>query len=57
MGVLEVQGLMQPDATDKFMTTLLRSVSVFVLMSITRLDPNHIFSASHAALLPNSIWP
>jgi hypothetical protein len=29
MGVLEVQGLMQPDATDKFMTTLLRSVSGF----------------------------
>ena len=26
MGVLEVQGLMKPEATDKFMTTLLRSV-------------------------------
>jgi pyruvate dehydrogenase kinase 2/3/4 len=26
IGVLEVQGLMKPDATDKFMTTLLRSV-------------------------------
>lgn len=25
IGVLEVQGIMQPDATDKFMTTLLRS--------------------------------
>lgn len=26
IGVLEVQGTMKPDATDKFMTTLLRSV-------------------------------
>lgn len=26
MGVLEIQGLMEPEDTDKFMTTLLRSV-------------------------------
>lgn len=27
MGVLEIQGLMEPEATDRFMNTLLRAVS------------------------------
>lgn len=30
MGVLEIQGLMKPEDTDKFMNTLLRSVSDIV---------------------------
>ena len=36
MGVLEVQGLMKPEATDKFMTTLLRSVRSGVLAKLLR---------------------
>jgi hypothetical protein len=32
MGVLEVQGLMKPEATDKFMTTMLRSVSIDLIL-------------------------
>jgi pyruvate dehydrogenase kinase 2/3/4 len=31
-GVLEIQGLMKPDATDKFMTTMLRSVSIDLIL-------------------------
>ena len=55
MGVLEVQGLMQPDATDKFMTTLLRSVSEFGKLSVIFVGADPISSASHDALSPNSI--
>jgi len=33
MGVLEVQGLMKPEATDKFMTTMLRSVGVDLIFA------------------------
>ena len=34
IGVLEIQGLMKPEETDKFMTTLLRSVRFFKLSQI-----------------------
>ena len=34
IGVLEIQGLMKPEETDKFMTTLLRSVRFFKLLQI-----------------------
>src|SRR5438132_966734 len=34
IGVLEIQGLMKPEETDKFMTTLLRSVRFFKFSQI-----------------------
>jgi len=55
MGVLEVQGLMKPDAIDKFMTTMLRSVrslpdGVRITQLMTRRE-------SLVELSPNSTSP
>lgn len=50
-GVLEVRGLMKPEETDKFMTTMLRSVCLFGLRWRAIADTD---SASHDGSLQNS---
>ena len=54
MGVLECQDLMEPDAMDKFMNTLLRSVRLPNWGRITWLKFN---SESLVESLLSSIWP
>jgi pyruvate dehydrogenase kinase 2/3/4 len=56
LGVLEVRGLMRPEATDKFMNTMLRSVRHFSWCHgcCASADPG---SASPAVSLRSSTWP
>jgi pyruvate dehydrogenase kinase 2/3/4 len=53
IGVLEVRGLMKPEGTDRFMTTMLRSVIHLVLR---QMHIANISSASRDGSLQNSIW-
>lgn len=54
IGVLEVQGAMKPEETDKFMTTLLRSVGLPVSpLGLSLLTP---YSEFLDGLLQSSIW-